>query len=432
VKILHYGLGYPPARTGGLIQYTLDLIDEQLKQGHDISYLYPGSINLINKSPKIKLDKKHSKGNLLSFELVNSLPLPLLGAIETPEDFMTSMDAKIYERFLSQVNPDVIHVHSVMGIHKEFFEVTNKLNIKIVFTSHDYFGLSPNPNFFLNGKSFDEENTIDYWYNAARQSVPTWKLRVFQFPFYSEFRSVMKKLKPSATVMGDEELLFEKCPEELTDRFKVLREYYQDIFSLVNEFHFNSTVAQEVFQNNLSFRPKGKVLPISNASIKDKKGCLEINTEAIKKIGYIGSYKSYKGFWDFINIAKDEQFSEYEFHCWGDDGEFELPKNVINHGKYSRNEIGDVFSSIDLLVIPSRWKETFGFLTVESIVHDIPVLATTNVGARDVLCSQLLCKKLDADSLSAFLNLESIATQYNIVSMSSHATEIGKLYERLV
>ena len=42
-----------------------------------------------------------------------------------------------------------------MGIHKEFLEVAKSLNIKLVFTAHDFFPICPKVTIFRNGKICD-------------------------------------------------------------------------------------------------------------------------------------------------------------------------------------------------------------------------------------------------------------------------------------
>mgnify|MGYP001344578015 CR=1 FL=1 len=37
MRILHYGLGFPPYRTGGLTKYCVDLMLIQKKMGHDVA-----------------------------------------------------------------------------------------------------------------------------------------------------------------------------------------------------------------------------------------------------------------------------------------------------------------------------------------------------------------------------------------------------------
>ena len=50
MDILHYSLGLPPFRRGGMTQYCLDLIAGQVKEGHNVTLLWPG--RLYNPSKK--------------------------------------------------------------------------------------------------------------------------------------------------------------------------------------------------------------------------------------------------------------------------------------------------------------------------------------------------------------------------------------------
>ena len=181
MKILHYTIGFPPKRTGGLTSYALDLMTEQVRMGNEVVALYPGNLSLFNKKTKIKTGKKLA--GITNFQIINSLPLPLIRGIKTPFDFMTPTDEKVYKDFLNQIKPDVIHVHTLMGLHKEFFTVSKSLGIKLVFTSHDYFGLAPVPEFYFGGKSYDEDNTNEAWNIMSSSALSTKTLRLYQIPF---------------------------------------------------------------------------------------------------------------------------------------------------------------------------------------------------------------------------------------------------------
>ena len=47
MKILHYALGFPPYRTGGLTKYCIDLMLTQVEQGHEVALLWPGQITIV-------------------------------------------------------------------------------------------------------------------------------------------------------------------------------------------------------------------------------------------------------------------------------------------------------------------------------------------------------------------------------------------------
>ena len=47
MKILHYSLGFPPYRSGGLTKFCMDLMEQQIKDGHEVALLWPGAIKLM-------------------------------------------------------------------------------------------------------------------------------------------------------------------------------------------------------------------------------------------------------------------------------------------------------------------------------------------------------------------------------------------------
>ena len=67
MRILHYALGFPPYRSGGLTKWCVDLMIQQAKEGHCVAMLWPGQMGMLNKKIAIK------KQSLTSDELRYSL-----------------------------------------------------------------------------------------------------------------------------------------------------------------------------------------------------------------------------------------------------------------------------------------------------------------------------------------------------------------------
>jgi hypothetical protein len=59
MRIVHYSLGFPPYRTGGMTKYCLDIMEEQIKAGHDVAMLWPGKIKQYGDECKIVKGKKY-------------------------------------------------------------------------------------------------------------------------------------------------------------------------------------------------------------------------------------------------------------------------------------------------------------------------------------------------------------------------------------
>ena len=57
MKILHYFLGFPPYRSGGLTKFAYDLMNAQVSDGNEVAALWPGTMTKIGVNPKIKKKK---------------------------------------------------------------------------------------------------------------------------------------------------------------------------------------------------------------------------------------------------------------------------------------------------------------------------------------------------------------------------------------
>lgn len=104
MKVLHYSLGFPPYRSGGLTKFALDLMREQLNEGNEVALLWPGEMKLFNKAVGVRNSSDFE--NIKSFELINSLPISYDEGIENILAFTASCDGAVYRKFLETLKPD--------------------------------------------------------------------------------------------------------------------------------------------------------------------------------------------------------------------------------------------------------------------------------------------------------------------------------------
>lgn len=57
----------------------------------------------------------------------------------------------------------------------------------------------------------------------------------------------------------------------------------------------------------------------------------------------------------------------------------------INHGVISSEKLQREYKKIDILVVPSLWHETFGYVVLEALLEGTPCLVSDNVGAKDLV-----------------------------------------------
>ena len=147
MTILHYTLGFSPYRSGGLVKYAMDLMLAQKRLGCSVIALYPGGTSFTHRKCWVHQDKEYN--GITTFELSNPMPVPLMYGVKDVESEMSSkkLDISSFLRMLDMVKPDVFHVHSLMGLPLEYLQEAHDRGIRIVYTSHDYFGLCPKVNF---------------------------------------------------------------------------------------------------------------------------------------------------------------------------------------------------------------------------------------------------------------------------------------------
>lgn len=425
MKILHYALGFPPERTGGLVKYSLDLMDEQISQGHEVVMVFPGRVNFFKREPYFKFGKRQ---NIPYAELVNSLPLPLIGNIKNPQDFMKHTDSKVFVNLLESEKPDVIHIHTLMGLYGEFLEEAKKHNIKIVFTTHDYFGISPHPKMYLAGHDFVDDKKYDIWNNIRPYGSKTIKLRINQMSIYPTLRNFVKKLKKS-TVLVDE--LTEKTTwsNEIDYSFQRLKKYYLNMLKYVDVAHFNSNTAKMVYNQYFSDAQwKEHVVGISSSNVIHT-GNVQLSNKNIESIAYIGPYTQEKGFFDYVNFADNfvRTNPSNKAFIMGDDLSLDYP-NLINLGRYNKKSLIQYMKSIDAVILPSRWHETYGLIALEIMSMGKKVLITQKMGVKDIVPTELQFNNLN-EVLEKYIDNKEEKIVVDIPSVRRQTEKIMELYD---
>lgn len=387
MKILHYSLGLPPYRAGGLTKYCMDLMKVQKKAGHQVELLWPGILS----KGETKIRKKKRKYDIDNYEIINPLPVSLLGGIKDFEAYTRKMDKQPFVEFLKKQQYDVIHLHSIMGLPKEFLEAAKMMGIKVVYTSHDFFGICPTGNFMLDDApcKYDSECKACAW--CCRNATPMKKVRIKQGRLYRSIKNVrfvnnFKKIKRKqieAANWGDNDLDKKKKYEEQGRNYKKLREYYYEMFALISEMHFNSSETQK-FYREFGVTTKGQVINISNLNIGEHRKKKKLGK--VIRIGFLGATSKRKGYLLLVE-ALNELEKEFE-------GQFELhiffkstiqEKYIVRHKPYTPKTLESVMDGIDIAIAPSICAETFSFNVQEALCYGVPVVVSSYVGAKDLL-----------------------------------------------
>jgi glycosyltransferase involved in cell wall biosynthesis len=455
MKILHYSLGISPFRSGGMTKYCEDLMEAESRDKNDVYLLYPGAYTFsFRRKKKIKIVYDRKEDYMLC-EMKNPLPVSLGFGIDDPERYRDLRETSALYNFLRKLRPDIIHIHTFMGLPKEFLDYAHLLKIKIIYTTHDYYGLCPK---ILNQKETLKElrnHTCDENCMLCPKGLSNKKIVLMQshtfrnlknFSLVKALRKIEKKnVKNVNTNIKKENI---KYAEEALE----LRNYYLDMFKMVDKFHFNSTTAQKIY-GRFGLH-NGEVIPITVKGIEDRRKIDETSSDFkdMLKIAYVGEYSRKKGFYLFKDLIKkinkiDNNLNKVNFEFWGDSKEDNIfsESNVNNHGKYAHSEIGDIYKNIDILIVPSIWDETFNLVSLEALSYGVPVIMSDKVGAKDLYEKHqkdyvFTCKNDLSHMVRNLINNKAVLStlRENLqkidipFSESEHEQKIIKLYTRVM
>ncbi len=387
MNILHYFLGFPPYRSGGLTRYAFDLMTAQAQQGDRVSALWPGQMELLGKKVKIRRGKVIS--GVQSYELVNPLPVALDEGVSDPAAYMKACQGDGYIRFLQKLQPDVIHIHTLMGLHREFLDAAKKLGIRTVFTSHDYYGICPKVTLFRGGQVCAGTEDCNGCVACNKAGLSMKKILIMQSPLYRFAKNtpVVKALRKRHRGAFFAEDTIPEVPEDaaLAQQYRALRKYYTDMLESMDLIHFNSQLTEDIYRRYLT--PKdSRTVTITHKNVKDNRSLAHVDGDKLR-ITCLAPAKPFKGY-TVLKKALDRLWEsgkqDFQLNLFSPVPE-QAPYMQVREEGFRQEELPQILANTDVLVAPSVWYETFGFTVLEALSYGVPVIVTDHVGAKDMV-----------------------------------------------
>ena len=267
----------------------------------------------------------------------------IFGIAVPNQDFVyyghSRVDAIVYE-IVKLIQTDIVHIHCVQGLGVGILDICKEEQIKTVLTLHDA------------------------WWICQRQFMITAENK-----FCNQWKLDSKKCLSCVKDMGKYSYLSReyivKQALKLADVIVAPSKYF------VNLHNVNLDVPIVLNQNGI--KPPMR--------IRNK-----FKSNKIIRFGYVGGNTKIKG----IHLIL-EAFRQYCF----DNTELIIVDNLLNLGErsyhhndiqgisrcrivpaYTQDNIDEFFSSIDILLFPTQWKESFGLTVREAIMRNVWVIAT--------------------------------------------------------
>ena len=367
----------------------MDLMHSQIEIGEEVFALWPGKMPLLNK--KVRICDRGLFDGIRSFELISPLPVPLDEGIAQPDLFMQACDAEIFRSFLEKVKPDAIHIHTLMGIYSEFFDVAHELGIRTVFTTHDYFGICPKVTLYRNGCPCDDDHQCTDCQACNSRALSLTKIIGLQSQLYRVLKNtaLVKKLrKQHRTVYSEEEAAqaHKTASYEDAEMYRKLRDFYKRMLEQMDCIHCNSSVARDIYSRYCNME-RSRMLTISNREIVLHQARQKQTPGSQVQLVYLAPPKAFKGFFVLLRALDtlwNSGYNSFVLHVY-----FEVkeprPYMQLHSDGFKRTELEQIFSQADALLAPSVWYETFGFTVLEALSFGVPVIVSDHVGAKDVI-----------------------------------------------
>lgn len=326
-----------------------------------------------------------------------------------------------FNNLLTEFKPNIIHYHHFMHLSIEMADLGKKLKIPQILTLHDFwFQCLTHQRITTRGKlckSFSEEKCSRCLSDIMNSGPLT--NTTFSFKDYMENDHKCKYLLDIAKKVYQRnfgKLIYSTNKNQLVKMVDVRNKYMKSLFTKLDLLIFPTKFLYDQFSN-------WKIN--SDKSILSSDG---INTEIFKKtkhilgktirFAFIGSIIPTKGLdmilkaWPKIkkggynlkiygSLQTDKKYSSTIVH---------LAKNLQNItfcGTFEPGKVADIFSDIDVLIVPSRWFENAPLVLRNAMHTKTPVIAV-NLGSIPELVTPgkngLLYENEDLDGLIRQMN----------------------------
>ena len=281
-------------------------------------------------------------------------------------DIYNPLMGTIVGNIIDSEHPDVIHSNTLTGISVAAWRQAKIRNVPILHTLHDYYLLCPKSAMFKNGRNCIKMCTVCRFYSTIKH-------------YFSNYVDV---------VVGVSSFVLERHKQQ---------------------GYFTNTIKQCVVKNGITAPEK--------VSVHNK-----IKNQRRLNIGYIGRLTSSKGIEQLLQSLKTLDDVDWKLWVAGSGKAVYVdylrkinPDADITFMGYVKPE--ELFSEIDVLIVPSLWHEPFGLIVLDAFSYGVPVIGANRGGITELIDEASIgyvYEPLEPESLKNILR--DIYADFNIVN----------------
>jgi glycosyltransferase involved in cell wall biosynthesis len=449
VRVLHVANGFPPTAVAGVEQYTHALAREQVRR-HDVS------VFCREYTPDLTeyAIRDENQDGLAIRRVANSFRL--VSGLET--HYRNRAIERLFGAYLQVVRPDVVHFQHCVGLSAGLLSMVREQGLPLVLTLHDYWYICPTTRLLTRDLDLcpgphhgaDCRQCLGFIVQASSL--------LHRIPWYSQIRDAIIPYKLQRRVLAWIEqvrpatpLASSRIPQSFTDRMR----FMQQALAATSRLLAPSEFCRQIY---LDYGVKAEAIQVltEGLDLAPWQGMPSRTSAHRLRFGYIGSLSPHKGVDVLLRAFRQLPSAGVELHLFGagaPNAPFTIHLNraakddprVIFHGRYENQHLPRLLANIDVIVVPSRWHETFSIVTREALLAGLPVVAS-HVGAIPEVITHgvngLLVPPSDGAALTAALvrlvddrtlvaRLAQAAQATPIKSMKAHALEVEAIYQEV-
>ena len=478
MRILQVSNGLPPVDRGGVETYTLALAKALASVGHEVTVFCREASG----------DRPiHSTRDAI----VEGVPARfVVNRVEasTPfvQRFHDSAVEVIFERRVDEKRPDVVHFQHTIGLSASLLNRAARLGVPYVATLHDYWYMCPQinllrPDFRVCAGSHRRVNCYECIYGSpyppSSDGTPNsrWApvlpddrpFRLSDAVYYPLQRALPGLVRRMLLRAYDFARLtaLPRIRWWLTPRSDpsavALRERARFMRAILRACPYIIAPSETVRQRYVSFGISESLIRVvahgwdTSAWHNTLSACRPHG--GVFRFGYLGSLLQHKGVDVIIRAFRELDGAKTELWIHG----FDVPGSPYSHhlhelaggddrihfaGPYVPSDLPVVMDQMDVLLVPSRWPETFSLVTHEAILAGLPVVASRIGAIPDAIEDGVNGILLPAGDTRAWVGamrrlsegpelvraLHQDQSDREVKSMEDHASELAQVYARLV
>jgi glycosyltransferase involved in cell wall biosynthesis len=436
-----------PEFSAGTEILTYETAKELRKNGHDISVVtgFPSALQLKDSE---RFDRYIYDG--ISVERFHHSYVPMGNQVNILEmEYDNCLFGSFFRRYLKRKKPDVVHFFHLSRLSASPIDICRELRIPTLLTPTDFWFICPASQLRLpHNRPCEGPDKLGL--NCMRHLAATYQSNGMSIVF-QKLPKWLIALPISIIKKGvNFDRYYSPMIRAISRRrdFLVQRINYIDQVVIPTQIMLSLLTRNGLEKQRITFMPYGLNLDFIQGS---KRASLS----HILRLGFIGSIAEHKGVHVLVEAMQKLTRRPVELKIYGEmDVSREYTRNLIKMssgypmikfcGTFPNVKIGEIFSSMDALIVPSLWHENSPLVIYAAQAAGCPVVASNMAGISEIIEHEkngLLFEAGDPSQLAAAIEtllnngglLQKLSSNAKRpLSIQDYVTKLTEIYSGLI